>query len=459
MPISDFPNEIFRIIFDYLPVTDAHNCVFVSKSWRFLATPASWREVRFRIAPWNNKLASLLRRRLTTLQNFRFTTHLTVDLDYSRKSSDPLWVDWDPDPVELLRPIITNLPIRFHALKVIFHCNTFDNIHVSTVLCPLLPLAERAILGVQFLFLSSDYTSLSSKNLKDVMPFFPMLTDLAASARWLLDLQFPPMPRVTNCKIENGRGFRVTEIMNVFSDSPLETLSLSNMYTWRPMDLPRTITSLSLIDIHGSTLHMAFYLLPNLRNLALEFQEHRYFHDSLIEVRPSHGIVSTELYAYTSSAVLPLWLSERIGNSCRNLSSIHFKGVLAKYSRNVSPFLRHFRDKKQTSIIHEQSKSSWEALLLGKGGNHFIFFDETFRKNDVWESEWQLRRSFRASSAPGDITELLVKNQCIYMTTFTEEEQKAFDLSGFWTGLDTHVETSSKDAEFWELIRIDEYQP
>jgi hypothetical protein len=451
MPISDFPNEIFRIIFDYLPANDVLNCVFVCKSWNHLASPSNWRQVRFRFDPQNNKLASLLLQRPTTLENFRFTTHLMIDLDHSRKSNDPLRIDCSADQaVDLLHRIVANLPIRFHTLEIIFHCDAFSYTNISSILCPLLPLAERPIHGLKFVFLGSRYTSRSSEDLKDAIPFFPMLTELTVNTYLLSNVHLPPMPRLTQCKIENGL---IAYKMGVFTHSPLETLSLNDVYIWGSLDLPHTITSLNLIDVHEWSLHLAFFQFPNLRNLVLDFRRARYEHSSLY-AHPIQSILSTELSSYTTSAALPLWISERIGESCHDLDLIHFKSHLAKYSRNCSPFLRHFRERRQTSIINEQAKTSWEALLWGKGGNHFIFFDETFREDENWESEWQLRRSFWPPSARGDITELrVVKNEGIYMTTFSEEARKEFDSSRSWINLD--IDLCSKNAEFWELIRID----
>jgi F-box-like len=456
MPISDFPNEIFRTIFDYLSVSDVCNCSLVCKSWSSLVVPSKWRQVRFRVVPWNTKLASLLRQRPTNLENFRFTNHLAIDLGYSRRAFT--WIDWESKSIELLHRIIANLPVRFHMLEVIFHCSTLVDTRISSILCLLLPLARQAIHGVRFVFLGSQYTFLSSEDFQELVPFFPMLTELTTNTSLLLNVQFSPMPRLTYCEID-GEGSRIENMMDVFRHSPLETLSLSEMYIPESIDLPHTITSLSLIDVHGSTLLLAFFQFPNLRNLVLHFRKTKYIYNPLGGVRPGQPIVSTELYAYASSVALPLWLSERIGESCRNLSSIHFKGVLAKYSHDFSPLLSHFRERRRTSIISEHAKSSWEALFWGKGGSHFIFFDETFRKDRMWESEWQLRRSLQPPATPGDIVGLqVVKNEGIYMTTFNEEEQKEFDSSGFWTGSSTQIETSN-NADFWELIRIDGCKP
>ena len=456
MPISDFPNEIFRMIFDYLPMNDVLNCVFVCTSWNRLASPSTWRQVRFRFDPQNNKLTSLLRQRPTTFENFRFTTHLMIDLGHSRKFHDPLRIDSSADQaVDLLHRIVANLPVRFHTLEVIVHCDAFYYNEISSILCPLISLAKRAIHGVKFVFLGSGYTPRSSEDLKDAIPFFPMLTELTASVHLLLNVHLPQMPCLTQCKIENGRGNRILYDMDAFIHSPLETLSLDNVSIRESLDLPHTITSLNLIDVDVSSSHLAFFKFPSLRNLVIDFRKKRYYDRSFDQMHPSQPILSTELSSYTTSAALPLWLSERIGESCRDLRLIHFKRELAKYSRNCSPFLRHFRERKRTSIINEQAKTSWEALLWGKGGNYFIFFDETFRKDEDWKSEWLLRRSFWSPSTRGDITELrVVKNEGIYMTTFNEEAWKEFDSSRLGTGLD--VDYCSKNAEFWELIRIDE---
>lgn len=290
------------------------------------------------------------------------------------------------------------------------------------------------------------------------MSFFPMLTELTIRASLLLNIQFPPMPRITRCEIEGGGESLGRATMDVFNQSPLETLSLRNMYIQELVDLPHTITSLSLIDIRGLTLYLAFFRFPNLRNLVVDFRGTEHFFSLSYEVHSGQPIVSTELIAYTLGTPLPLWLSRRIGKSCRNLGFIYFKGVLAKYSRDVSPFLRHFRERRRTSLIDQRAKTSWEALLSGRGGNHFIFFDETFYKGEIRDSGWQLRRSFQPPSTPGDITGLqIAENGDIYMTTFNEEERKEFDSSGFWTGSDSRVATSSKNAEFWELIRIDDW--
>ena len=214
-------------------------------------------------------------------------------------------------------------------------------------------------------------------------------------------------------------------------------------------------------DIHAPAADrhdLAFFRFPNLRNLVVDFRGTEHFFSLSYEVHSGQPIVSTELIAYTLGTPLPLWLSRRIGKSCRNLGFIYFKGVLAKYSRDVSPFLRHFRERRRTSLIDQRAKTSWEALLSGRGGNHFIFFDETFYKGEIRDSGWQLRRSFQPPSTPGDITGLqIAENGDIYMTTFNEEERKEFDSSGFWTGSDSRVATSSKNAEFWELIRIDDW--
>lgn len=455
MPISDFPNEIFRIIFDYLPMNDVLHCVFVCKSWNRLASPSNWRQVRFRFDQQNNKLASLLRQRPTTLENFRFTTHLIIDLSHSRKCNHPLRIDCTTDQaIDLLHRIGASLPARFHTLEIIFHCDTFSSTEISAILRPLLPLAKRAIHGVKFVL---GYTSRSFKDLKDIIPFFPMLTGLTVSSYVLFNVPFPPMARLTQCKIQNGRGNRIWHEMDVLIHSPLETLSLDDVTIRHSIDLPHTITSLNLIDVHGLLLHLAFFQFPNLRNLVLDFRKIRYYHNSVYQLPPNQPILSTELLSYTTSAELPLRLSERIGESCRDLGLIHFKGHLVKYSQNCSPFLRHFRERRRTSIINEQAKTSWEALLWGKGGNHFIFFDETFQEDENCKSEWQLRRSSWPPSinTRGDITELrVVKNEGIYMTTFNEESRKEFDSSRSWTNLDMGL--CSKNVEFWELIRIDE---
>lgn len=365
MSVNDLPPETIGDIFEFLPRHTLYHCSLVNWSWHLISKPLLWRHVRLSMFPDSSRRMTLiraLRKNIADFDNFRYTVHLELNLDFYVEPAHKLVVRWARNYWLLRRNLakfarLQTLSIVFPGIWGIPEIGEFGTWVPAASTFPDIPkfvkeLTERGQINhLDVSYIPSEFDEFTDTLFTHVWELRDIVTKLSIRLETdkveLIGLE--SMGRLKTLEFEeaiNHDSFDFAERRIDLRRSPIETLTLNYNTLPHQIQLPITITDLT---IHYWTetswaLELGLTCLPNLQhfNLSTEPENGRYDDEEMLV---AGQIISTKLQSLKINVCkFPSVYLQWIAESCTQLTSLQFRFIChgSKFT-NISPRARQFR--------------------------------------------------------------------------------------------------------------------
>jgi F-box-like len=357
MPAYYLPYETLEEIFDRVDQIDVLQCALVCRHWQPPAARSLWHRINFRIHPVNNLLVDLLAADERLFSNFIRTTEIHLNLSVVGPLQEAPTLATRIACIrnlEIFRRICSKLPMQMEKLSIRFEWLGWD-FDADTEETPpikmieliddvedtLRPLSNHEFENVNIEYVPSTPGGVHPARLgvaKNVYLFKNSLTNLNICLVSGMKHSPPPMRRLKTLVLDSWTKEPNNEHMVKWSDLShlqLESLSIRNNRLPDTLQLPKTITKLSLDNVSNDELifPLAFLTLPNLEHLELRLlDDFNFLHfvynsfEPFVLVEPNvRPIVSTKLK--TLSVIHTTFDNnyfQYISLSCRTISTLRF---------------------------------------------------------------------------------------------------------------------------------------
>ena len=203
---------------------------------------------------------------------------------------------------------------------------------------------------------------------------------------------------------------------------PLTTCLLWGVYLPATIDLPRTITTLMLVNVteKWSAFNLAFFTLPNLEALMFRFSDEDEQTDPPAHIR-EQAVVCTNLRRFIlKSSDFPAWFIKRIGQSCRQLDRFVLEPEHDYTSIPIdSPILCRFEPtagNEESSFVSvevtENQDMYFESFFVGRGGSHYIYCPDYYSRLGPfrWDERISFQRVTKQPVGDGVVLEVFIKS-------------------------------------------------
>jgi hypothetical protein len=382
--IDELANEVLQDILDYLPHQDLCQAALVSRRWSHFASNSLWLQVDFRIHPQNNLLLQELRRNPLAITRFCRTIELSLNLSIVDLNGElPSQPDLDEcvGNFEIFKRVCTYLPPKMRGISIQlepFPCEEYSLHQIQTGFPAMLAaFKQREIHEVHIDYRHAGPMEYRYAHNSDVFLFKDCLNSLAVRVESMMKGP-PPMPHLRKlvlsdfgqCGMPFEEGFHLQKWADL-RHLPLQTFEVNNKRLPDAMQLPHTITNLTIAGFwgHAAALRLGFYHLPNLQHLTIGYL-HSTARENIMDSHRRQGslpIVSTELktLCIQKCPFYPQFFGQ-VALSCLKLDIVTFS--LSATDSFCNHFLHSNLEQRSYAEVSGKKGTFWEQYFYGLAG-------------------------------------------------------------------------------------------